>query len=497
MRRKAPGDQALLVLAAEKPVVLQTLTADTEKLLRALNAARPTDATGDMREAISFAANQISSRSQAQVTVISDGAWGSLDEMSLGGATLQFLPVGKRAENVAVTAFDVRDTLIGESRQAFVTVQNFGRKPRTFPLEIRVGDRLVDAHEVTLAAGASKSETFDQVGARAGGVVSARIDGRDDLAADDTAVMTLPPRRRIKALLVSEGNLFLERALNTDPRVTVDVVAPGGYKPGPGHDLTVFDSNSAPRDLPPGRYLFWGGTPGAGMPANITGADVDKPQILDWSRTHPLMRFVDLANVHLRRARAIAPAPWAVTLAETDKGPLIVAGEQGDTRAVYVGFSVFDSDMPLRIAFPVFLANCLEWLTARPGDTSGVYHAGEVVPLAATPEQGPLSIRRPDGRTDRLAAPGTPALYDRANVVGVYEAAGKDWKQTFAVSLLNPAESNVTPVAAPTFLIADAADAQKPNAPRVPVRREVWPWIAAAVLALLTVEWLVYHRRLG
>jgi hypothetical protein len=224
---------------------------------------------------------------------------------------------------------------------------------------------------------------------------------------------------------------------------------------------------------------------------------VDKPEMLDWSRSHALMRFVDLANVHLHRARAIAAAPWAATLAETDAGPLIVAGEKGDTRAVYVGFSLLDSDMPLRIAFPIFLTNCLQWLTARPGEAGGVHKAGDVVPLGATPDAAPISITRPDGRTDTLRPAAAPILYDAATTVGVYKATGKDFAQTFAVSLLSPAESNITPVKDPRFLIADAGGEQAETAPRVPVRREMWPWIAAVALGVLIIEWLVYHRRLG
>lgn len=502
VRRKNPGDQATIVLAGEQPRTLAPLTADGERLLRALDAAEPTDATGDPREAIAFAAAQVASHAGAGVTVISDGAWGGrLDEIDLGGAQLQFLPVGKRAENAGITAFDVRDTLAGNARQVFVTVQNFGKTRRVVPLEVRVGGQLRDAHEIALAPGASKSETFDGVAIGGGGIVEARLDLGDDLAADNAARLVLPPRRSIKILLVSAGNLFLERALNADRRVVLDGVSPGGYKPGTGHDLVVFDGVAPPENLPAGRYLFWGGPArGAQSPAVPTGADADKPELLDWSRAHPLMRFVDLANVHLRRARGIAPAPWAETLAETGDGPLIVAGERGETRAVYVGFSVLDSDMPLRIAFPIFLANCRDWLTARTGEASGALRAGEVVPLAATGANvGPISIARPDGKTDTLRPGGNgPVLYNGANTVGLYTATNNAaFRQTFAVSLLSAAESNITPVATPTILVADAGGEEKERAPlSVPVRREIWPWIAAVALAVLALEWLVYHRRL-
>ncbi len=123
------------------------------------------------------------------------------------------------------------------------------------------------------------------------------------------------------------------------------------------------------------------------------------------------------------------------------------------------------------------------------------------MPLAAPPDAGVITIARPDGRTDTLRphpeGTRTPPLYDAADAVGVYRATGENFAQTFAVSLLSPAESNIAPVKDPRFRIADAAGGRTADAPRAPVRRELWPWIAAIALGILTIEWLVYHRRLG
>lgn len=510
IEQKASGDGVALILAAEKPIPLSPLTTDKEKLLRALDAAKPTDAPNDMKEAITFAASLISSRAEAQVTVVTDGAFGRLDEMALGGPRLGFVIVGNRAENVGITAFDVRDTLGGGSaRQAFVTVQNVGKGEKTVPLAIRVNDKLTAAKAVTLKPGESKSETFDNLRADAGGLVQARLDIRDDLAADNIAHVTLAPRRRIRTLLVTEGSPFLEKVLGTDDRIVLDAVRPADYQTADSRnrDLTIFDDAAPPKDLPPGRYLFWGvnALGSEVVPAVTTSMpDVDRPQILDWSRTHPLMRFVDMANVNLMRAKTIAPAPWATTLAETDAGPLIVAGEKSDSRAVYIGFSLLESDMPLRVAFPIFLTNCLQWLTARPGDSGGITRPGDVMPLAASATAGTLTITRPDNASDTVnTTPKAAPLYDRTTTVGVYRASGKNFEQYFAVSLLSPVETNIRPVEKPSVAVTDiseeggAAPGTTANDPtRSMARQEIWTWLAGIALLVLTIEWVVYHRRL-
>jgi len=73
---------------------------------------------------------------------------------------------------------------------------------------------------------------------------------------------------------------------------------------------------------------------------------------------------VQVAEALTARAR-----PWGRVLAEDDAGPLIVAGEQGGTRSIYLGFNpvVPQSDFCLKFAFPIFISNCVNWLAERPG----------------------------------------------------------------------------------------------------------------------------------
>lgn len=510
IEQKAPRDQVAIVLLTDRPTLIAPLTSDRQKLLAALSRAAPSDASGDMREAILFGGSLVASRAGAQVTVLTDGAFGLLEPVALGGGKLSFLTVGKRADNVGITAFDVRDTVGSARRQAFVTIENISTSPRTVPLELRINDRLIDAHEVSIKPGQSKSEVFENLQADSGGVIQVRLDSRDDMEADNQAAVVVAARRPIRVLLVTEGSPFLERALNADSRVILDRVNPAvvAAKDFASHDISVFDGVMPASGLPDsGRYLFWGVKPGSHrMPVTTaTVPDQVQPAILDWSRTHPLMRYVDLANVSVNRAFNTQAAAWGQTLAETDEGPLIVAGERGEGRSIWVGFPLLESDMPLRIAFPIFLTNSLEWLSARPGAAAGgITRPGEIVALAAPGQTGTIRIKRPDGGNDSVPAArstGTPALYDRADRVGVYRASGSGgFLQTFAVSLISPAETRVTPTQKPQVTVLDApsSGATEPvTGSSVTVRREIWQYAAAIVLVILCGEWLFFHRRLG
>ncbi len=48
--------------------------------------------------------------------------------------------------------------------------------------------------------------------------MTAKLDASDDLASDNFASVYLTKRAKLSILMVSKGNLFLQNALNLDPR---------------------------------------------------------------------------------------------------------------------------------------------------------------------------------------------------------------------------------------------------------------------------------------
>ena len=378
--------------------------------------------------------------------------------------------MGKRGENVGITAFDVRG---GEDDtaplEAFVSVANAGTVPRTVPLELRAGDALLDAREIALEPGETKSVAVPLAATDippAADLLSARIESRDDLAADNEAYAAPPPRGAVKITLVSNGDdPFLERALLLTPRADLSRVTPAtfGASDAAGAAVTVWDAAAAPpADLPPGSYLFFGAAPtGALSPVAADTGAVDAPVVLDWDHASPLLRFCDLSGVRVRTARSIKPAPWASTLIETKTAPLALYGEHNGARVVYVAFRPTQSDFPLRVAFPVFVANAVSALT--------------------TPS---------DAGAARVIRPGTGGA--DTDHVGILRASTGNAGRT-AVSLLSPTETATTPQSPLPLAFTDTpTDAAAPSGRRAP--HEWWQYLAAPLLVFLLLEGWLFKR---
>ena len=76
---------------------------------------------------------------------------------------------------------------------------------------------------LNLAAGERSVQVFEKTSAE-GGRLRASIDRADALPADNTAWAILPRRARQKVILVTPGNLFLEKVFEAIPLVDLEVV---------------------------------------------------------------------------------------------------------------------------------------------------------------------------------------------------------------------------------------------------------------------------------
>ena len=124
---------------------------------------------------------------------------------------------------------------------------------------------------------------------------------------------------------------------------------------------------------------------------------------MDWKSTHPLLRYAGFDNVQVTQSLTAKTPAWAVSLAEAPQAPIMLAGDLGRQRIVWVGFDMLESNWPLRVSFPIFIANAVEWLNpanAKSGQL--LVKAGDAFRLSlAQPEKKPQVIcrgaqRKPD-----------------------------------------------------------------------------------------------------
>jgi hypothetical protein len=498
VRRLPEGGRVTVVTSDDTAHVLVSETDDRAAAVAAIDRVSASQLPGDLTDAFALASALAARDSDSTVVVVSDANVARLPPVGIG-APVQVERVGSSDDNQAVAALSVLRRSGGAQLECFVAVSNLASRDTTRRLELYADGTLVDARDLQLPAGQRAEVVVSSIPA-ATGVVEARLAQSDALATDDRAYALVPSAGTTRTLLVSPGSTYLENALALLPRLELYAVGPDGYakaladaaaerKP---YGLVVFD-RYVPSRAPsiPALYV----APPTSGPFGTLGAMIDGPLIDRTNPAEPLLRFVDLAGVHVGRARAVDLAGGMRSVVATTGGkPLVAAGRVNGQPSGLITFALGDSDLPLQVAFPLLMSNFADFLLP-PGD--GVLPPstalGQPVSLALDPAMSSVTVVD-GGTSSTVPLVGGRGTLPGATSVGIRELrdpAGAVLGRS-AANLFDPDESRIAP-GDPTRLV-DLGAARQGAQNAEQVRAEWWWPLAAAALFLLLVEWLVFHR---
>src|SRR5437867_5986700 len=254
--RLGEGAETMVIEAGVQPRVVAAFGRDRDGALAAIRAAEARDLPNRVIEAVRTARALVGTDARAAIHVFTDGAYQLAATPESTDPRVRWIGVGRGGQNVAITSLAVRKNYYGSfDYQAFASLVNYSREPQTFDFKLEVDGQTIAEKSISLEPSVRRALVlpFSHTG---GGNVVARVKVDDDLDTDNVAYAVLPPPRKIAVLLVSPGNLFLEKVLKTDPQVNLDVRTPEQYQGGMGEaDVVILDTVSLPR-VGPGRYVF-------------------------------------------------------------------------------------------------------------------------------------------------------------------------------------------------------------------------------------------------
>lgn len=433
--------------------------------LAALERMRPTDGPGRLDQALTLALGQRAGGARPRVEVFTDRAGDAVPGV-------MYHVVGTSSRNVGIFGINVERDAGGSV--LVIQVQNAGDRSERVPVIATMGDRRLHERTIDVGAHAVSSVSIPVAGS---GVVRIELAVRDLLPVDNVAhavVGTPPPR----VIVAGAADRVLTEALAAIPvrfapaqRVTSEALASA--------DVVILN-RTQPVELPPGNYLLLG-TVAPNLPLTVDGT-VAVGTALRWSLRHPVMRYVDLGEVTIGQALRLLPRGGEV-LAEGDTA-LIWAHDGDGVRAVVVAFALDQSDLPLRVAFPIFLSNALSWLSGA----DRIYQTGDTVaiPSGSAPE---AVVATPDGAQRRLPASAGRVIIPAVERAGVYTVRVGNREQRLAV---NPVAEEIN--------IAPIGPAPRPSSAQAPAAGErtgdIWRLILGLALVVLGAEWVVWLRGL-
>ena len=485
------SDEMVVILAGANTEVRASATTDKAALRRALENCQPSDSPTRLAPALKMAESLIRDldrKLNPEIHLFSDGAVPELAEFENKALPLIYHKVGSRADNLGITALDARANPEDATQRAiYASVANVSSNTMSADLELLLDGQLVNNVALSVPGGQTAPHVF-KASQEKDGVFTVRLTGKDDLAADNEAsIVSLLPKP-VNVLLVTRGNRLLEKALRAVANVQL-AVANDLTDAGAGFDFIVLDG-IVPTVWPKGNVLAFR-TVNTNWVENV--AAVEAPVIVDWKSTHPLLRYAGFDNVQIVQSLTARAPTWAVSILEAPQAPLILAGDLGRQRIVWVGFDPLESNWPLRVSFPIFIANAVDWLNpANAKNSQLLIKAGDPFRLALAEPVKSAEVKLPDGSTKQLNVEGANEIvFGDTAKQGIYHLRAGTNEVTFCANLLDAAESNIRPrdeLKFGEYTKVEATTVQRTN-------MELWRTLAAIGLAVLLFEWWWYHRR--
>ena len=341
---------------------------------------------------------------------------------------------------------------------------------------------------ITIDAKAAEVMYFDDV-VFEGDALCVEITGQDAIKEDNRSFDVLEDEKSTKVLLMTEANLYLEKALELVDGVEIiksnDISSFSEFT-SQKYDLYIFDG-MAPDVLPAeGNMIFMNVrcdqlyetiSPMGGVMVSAAG--------------HSTTEYLDNLSFGVSNVYALQKPDWAESFLEVGDSCVGFIGKKDTQTICVMGFDFHNSDLPLKMEFPILIYNIVNECISSGLLGETVVNAGDAVSINGKLNVEFPVVTGPDGTEYELSD--YRMNYTDTNQLGVYkveqELESEIMQSAFAVNF--PASESVI-TQAPSAMVSEESDTVKTTVGGMMNLRNLVILIA---LGLLGVEWVAYIRR--
>ncbi|MNO68585.1 hypothetical protein D3C76_594240 [compost metagenome] len=508
------GSEITLLELGSQPKVVVSRENDRKAWNKAIDGLHVEFGQASYRESLSLAAALTKDDPDASVVIYSDEQWYERSDDIHFDVPVQVVSTHQeKAANLAIEQFGVKsgpaDGSQGGAVSGIAVVRNYSNAAIESTLDLYGDGQLLASKGISMASGQSATVSFE--GLAQADVYRLEFGTKDDYAADNMAFAFLEHGGPPSILLLSSGNLFLEKALqltgsevirmdtrDSDDSMDHDEIP---ILPKTKPDLIVVDgklpsyfAQGAWADLKQRTPLWTLG--GGGQEIELTGGDIK-------TSVHPVTRYLSIKDSPVASLIDEKIPSWGSPIMTIDGIPAMYAGvEEGSPRLSFL-FELTAGDLPLRPEFPIIVNNAVEWLSSGKAAGLGRMNAGAQVeiPVDAEAVEGawiPVDGYGLEKGASRVAAekngeqisskqkvPGLPGLW-RFELKGTEKNVLSEYYLEVSANRL---ESNI--IGEKTLQIPGAG-ADTENTVKTPYSFVYW--IALLALIVILAEWGVYQR---
>ena len=465
-----------LIECNNQATVLATNEENIMTLKGKIKGIEPTYATGDLSLSANLVNSIMAQQPDANVVYYTDSQFQNAYEKS------NIYSVYKERDNVSVdyVSYGLTEGKItvitkitngsNENLSTDVTLYEYGT------------DRILGMETITLSAMSSDVVYFEEVTTDADKVY-VKLSKKDMIAEDNTGYLVLKKQTGTKVLLVSDGNVFLEKALASveglDVYKTQEISNAQGLEE---YDLYILDGKSMDNIPEDKAILFLHPETNEYVSQKETVTNVSLKLI-----PSEITSYIDGFSFGVMETDLYQLPAWANSFLSNGEKSAGYFGEYNGRKIAVVGFDFHQSDFALQAEFPILMYQLTQYLLRQGMLSNNSYFPCESVELRNIKTGVNLEIKNPELESEIYTSNGNYISYDKTNELGFYELTDGEETESFSVSFPTETESYVLPA---TTKETETGFVVKLAKGMVQLRNK----IIYLMLALLLLEWLVYKK---
>ncbi|MDP4145359.1 MAG: BatA and WFA domain-containing protein [Bacillota bacterium] len=428
------GANIVLISCGSSPKIELANSSDKGAVIRKLKSIKTTDTTGSIEDSFSLVKSIAKQMGSYEALFITD------KDIKLGDINGTVISLGNSGKNASIDVISHKKD--GNSLTVMIKVTNRGNENYSSDLSLYGEDKLLDIKNVELKPKESKVVYF-QVVPYNGDYLKGVLSEQDMLSQDNTAYDVLNTGEKQKILLVSEKNIFLEKAFGIIPNTEV-FKAPklSDMNEGDSYNLYVFDG-VMPDALPKSGNIIFVNPPdnkffkvGADIKGG-TGTSVEQETT----------KYLGNLKFSVESLKNIELPPWGQSLLKVDDKVGAFMGKYQGREIVVFAFDLHKTDLVLKPEFPILINNLSSKLMDNGILNNKNISCGYQVQLNALPEGGDITVKAPDGKEENISVKSS-LMAIRPESIGLYSVSQKvgDKKREalFAMNFPSQTESDVS-----------------------------------------------------
>ncbi|WP_202711564.1 vWA domain-containing protein [Sporosalibacterium faouarense] len=476
IKNKKPETNITLITMGTQPKIIASRSNDKMDLQRELNNLKVNDTTDNIKDTLSLLNAMIEDMENYQIVFFTD------KDISSDLPNLNVRNINGQGDNLALS--NISYSLQDNNLTVLTRVKNYSDSEYSGDLVLYIDDEIFDVKEITIKPREEKSVYWSDIPPSIN-IIKGELDIQDSLKVDNTRYYVVSSNEISKVLLATKGNVFLEKAISLNPGVelyktneVIDDVS--------GYDLYVYDG-ILPEKMPTdGNIVIINPPDNEILPIKEVNNSGELKLISD-----ELFKYVNL-DFTIGETKVFGESDWADSVLLSNDQPIMVKGEKEAQKIVGIGFDIHDTNLPLKIDFPIFIQNVLDYTLNLATQEKTSVLSGEYIDLDVLPKTKEVNVINPLGDKSRVAPPFPLVPYIDTNHTGIYtiEELYNDevMNSYFVVNVDTQNESDLH------FVQGEDGKEIQTSGNRVKSGRGIWDILLWAALIIMLLEWVVYSR---